>query len=110
MNHPVTRQGGRRPIACRSRTRVGHRQRRVVRDVSLTCSALRFEATGRVVPLGHNVKKPALFVFVTVAFTTTAATPFAGIPARPRTGTVTWAPAVGLYGPPLAGSRVSMSR
>src|SRR6185295_13808302 len=55
---------------------------------------LRFDASGRVAPVGHTVRKDAADGSVTVTFNATAPTPVAGTPPRPTTTIDVSAPAV----------------
>src|SRR5205807_430763 len=61
---------------------------------------LRFEAQGRATPCGQAVTYPKAVGLVTVTFRTTADTPEAGTPARPRTPTETTPPAPMVVDPP----------
>ena len=70
------------------------------------------DARGVAVPVGNTVKNPAAAASVPARLTTTAATPVAGTPACPSTGTSTsWRAPIAPFGPGAGSvSRVSNSR
>src|SRR5437868_7170649 len=78
---------------------------------AIVCPAvkLRFEAFGNRDPVGHTVRKLDAVGLVTVTFSTTAATPWAGTSPRPATGRLIVLPDPTVVDPPMP-LRVSSSR
>src|SRR5258706_5994085 len=91
------------PVPTGTTTRLG---------IVLPAAQWRLDASGSEDPVGNTVRKPAVVVLVTVAFSTTALTPVAGMPPTPVTWTSRVEPAVSVdpaLGWPLPG-RVSVMR
>ena len=68
-----------------------------------------FDAVGRATPVGYSVRYPEPAGVTAVTFSTTAATPVAGTPARPRTVTAVVDPAPGMVVVRVSSRRVGDS-